>query len=114
MANQPYRSHTNPIFLFLNLLKVADIYKYQLGIYMWKNEVNFEQNFRKNLHNTRSGDHYVPSRQRLTRAFNQSIMYQAPHNWQNIPATIINSPSLSSFKRNFKSHLIPLYQNADV
>ena len=114
VANQPYRSHTNPIFLFLNLLKVADIYKYQLGIYMWKNEVIFEQNFRINLHNTRSGDHYVPSRQRLTRAFNQSIMYQAPHNWQDIPATIINSPSLSSFKRNFKSHLISLYQNADV
>ena len=70
VANQPYRSHTNPIFSFLNLLKVADIYKYQLGIYMWKNEINFEQNFRINLHNTRSGDHYVPSRQRLTRTFN--------------------------------------------
>ena len=113
VANQPYRSHTNPIFLFLNLLKVADIYKYQLGIYMWKNEVNFEQNFRINLHNTRSGDHYVPSRQRLTRTFNQSIMYQAPNNWQDIPVTIINSPSLSSFKRNFKSHLISLYQDVD-
>ena len=114
VANQPFRSHTNPIFLSLNMLKVYDIYKYNLGIYMWKNESYFAENFRINLHNTRSGDHYVPSPQRLTRAYNQSIMCQAPQNWYNIPIPVKSSTSLNSFKKNYKSFLISNYQNEDA
>ena len=109
VANQPPLAHSNPIFSNLNLLKVSDFYKYNLGIYMWKNEHIFAPNFRVNLYNTRSGDYYEPSRQRLSLALYQSIMYRVPHNWLQIPNPIKNSPSLHSFKRNYKSFLLSFY-----
>ena len=98
IAKQPPWSHSNPIFLSLNLLKVTDFYKYNLGVYMWNNEAIFAQNFWINVHNTRSGDHYVPSYQRIPITFNQSIMRQVPHNWEHIPVELKNLPSLKSFK----------------
>ena len=77
---------------------------------MWKNLDYFIENFRFNYFNTRSGDRYEPSYQRLTLTFNQSIMRQAPINWVNIPDAIKNTPSLNSFKRKYKRHLLSLYQ----
>ena len=114
MAKQPPRSHTNPIFSALNLLKVKDFYNYNLGIYMRKNESNFSEYFRINLNNTRSGDHYVPPRNRLTLSFNQSINRQAPNNWLSIPPWVRNSPSLLTFKKNYKAHIISRYQSENV
>ena len=114
VANQPPRSHTNPIFSSLKILKISDLYKYNLGIYMWKNEINFAQYFQINLYNTRSGDHYVPSVQRLTLAQNQSIYHQVLLNWHDIPLDIKSSPSLVGFKRKYKSHLISYYLSEDV
>ena len=81
---------------------------------MRKNESNFSEYFRINLNNTRSGDHYVPPRNRLTLSFNQSINRQVPNNWLNIPTCIRNSPSLITFKRNYKKHIISSYQSENV
>ena len=38
---------------------------------MRKNESKLSEYFRINLNNTRSGDHYVPPRNRLALSFNQ-------------------------------------------
>ena len=114
IANQPPRTHTNPIFSALNILKVNDFYRYNLGIYMRKNESNFSEYFRINLNNTRSGDHYVPPRNRLALSFNQSINRQVINNWLNIPPCVRNSPSLITFKRNYKKHIISNYQSENV
>ena len=110
VANQPPLTHSDPFFSTLQLLKVSDFYIYNIGIYMWKNLDYFIENFRFNYFNTRSGDRYEPSYQRLTLTFNQSIMRQAPINWVNIPDAIKNTPSLNSFKRKYKRHLLSLYQ----
>ena len=109
ITNNPPFAHSNPIFLNLNLLKVTDIYKYNLAIYMFRNIDRFSQNFRINTHNTRSGNYYTPSYQRLTLGQHQSIMYQAPLNWEKIPPSVKNSRSLASFKRKYKSYLVSLY-----
>ena len=114
VASQPPLSHSDPIFSNLKLLKVSDLYLYNLGIFMRKNLTYFSQNYVINLYNTRSGDRYVPSRQRLTQTLDQSIMYQAPHNWSNIPVLVKNSPSLKSFKINYKHFLISQYQNSSL
>ena len=110
VANEPTRSHSDPIFSALNLLKVTDFYRFNLGVYMRKNEGNFRQNYRINVHNTRSGNHYVPSFQRISSTLNKSIMYQAPHNWGHIPSTVKNSPSLRTFKKSYRAFLISYYQ----
>ena len=91
VAKQPPFSHTNPIFSDLKLLKFADHYKYNLGIYMWKNIDKF--NLRINLQNTRSGNYYAPTRYRLTLTQRQSIMVHAPLNWEKIPIDVKNSLS---------------------
>ena len=111
VAKEPPLSHTNPIFFNLKLLKVPDFYKYNLGIYMWKKIGNFENNFWVNTHNTRSGDHYDPAFYRLTLTRRQAITYQAPQNWRDITDPIINSPSLKSFKRNYKQFLLSSCQD---
>ena len=92
------------------LLKVPDFYKYNFGIYMWKNLENFRHLFRINSHNTRSGDYYEPPQQRLSLVYNQSIMNQAPLNWYDIPDLIKLSTSLRCFKRNHKCFILSQYQ----
>ena len=111
VASQPPFAHTNPIFSYLNILQLSDIYLYNLGIYMKKNVDNFTSNYCNNLHNTLSGNHYAPSFQRLALTQRQSIMYQAPVNWQNIPLSIRNSRSLDSFKRTYKTFLLSRYSD---
>ena len=85
MTHNPPLAHTDPLFLELKVLKACDFYKYNVGVYMWKNIEKFTQNFRINPMNTRSGDYYAPSFQRIPLTQNQSIMYQAPLIWENIP-----------------------------
>ena len=111
VALQPPLSHTDPIFSTLKLLNIADHYKYNLGIYMWKNIADFETYFRVNVHNTRSGDYYAPGRQRLTMNQRQSIIHQALTNWDSIPMLVKDSPSLTSFKKKYKNDLLSSHFN---
>ena len=113
VANEPPLSHSNQIFINLNLLKLHDHYNYNLGIYMRKNIEIFAQNFRINLNNTLSGNHYEPSFQRIDMTLNKSIMFQAPKNWEKIPIPIRNSRSLNSFKRGYKTFLLSFYHRVD-
>ena len=77
---------------------LADIYKYNLGIYMHQNLDNFTNRRQSNL-NTRSVGEYIPSFQRLALTQNQSIKFHAPSNWNNIPIDIKNIRSVNSFKK---------------
>ena len=109
VAKQPPLSHTNPLFSNLKLLKLSDLYIYNLGVYMWKNIRVFEPYFRVNLNNTRSGNYYTSAYHRLTLTQNQSIFYQAPAYWHNIPLSIKYSNSLNNFKKKYKNHLLSSY-----
>ena len=102
-------AHTDPIFNSLKLLKLPDIYKYHLGIYMYKNNENFSANLFQSPYFSRSGSYYIPFRQRLTITSNQSVKVQALSNWNNIPDTLKNSPSVFSFKKNYKRFLLASY-----
>ena len=109
VANEPYHAHSNPIFAHLKLLKVSDIYKYNVGIYMYKNIDMFASNILEHPYDTHSGIYYVPEYQNLTLTRNQSIKFQAPSTWNNIPDSVKNSPSISAFKRNYKRWLLSFY-----
>ena len=76
---------------------------------MFKNIDNFAENILDHPYNTRSGIYYVPEFQDLTLTRNQSIKFQAPSNWNNIPDNVKNSPSVHSFKRNYKRWLLSFY-----
>ena len=109
IAKQQLQAHTNPFFSEMQLLKIKDIYKWNLGIYRFKHRNDFETN--NGTHNTRSRQNYYrPIFQRLTLTQNQSIFfYQAPSNWNTIPEDIQNSPSVTLFKRKYKQFLLSKY-----
>lgn len=109
ICNLPPFAHTNSIFLNLRIFKFNDIYKYNLGIYMYKNMDKFSPNLINHPYATRSGNYHVPTFQRLTLTQNQSIMYQVPLNWLEIPDHVRDRASLNSFKYSYKSFLISSY-----
>lgn len=74
IAKQQLQAHTNPFFSEMQLLKIKDIYKWNLGIYRFKHRNDFETN--NGTHNTRSRQNYYrPIFQRLTLTQNQSIFF---------------------------------------
>ena len=111
IANLHPLSHTHHIFSNLKILKVSDHYKYNLGIFMWKNFDYFMPNYRINLNNTRSGNYFDSSYHRLSLTQNQSISYQAPSNWRKIPESVKNATSLNTFKKRYKNSLLSSYDN---
>ena len=76
---------------------------------MYKNKEKFVSNVRHSSYNTRSDIEYEPLFQRLTLTQNQSVYYQAPLNWNDIPNTISSIRTFNSFKHNYKNYLIASY-----
>ena len=109
VAGASYLAHTNPLFFSLKILKFNDLYKYNLGVYMYRNLERFSIYLSNNVYNTRTNAIYNPPFQRLNLCQRQSIEYQAPNNWNEIPESIRNSSNLMSFKINYKSHLVSKY-----
>ena len=105
ISNAPPYSHTSNFFHTLKILKFNDIYKYQLGLYMYKSFDKF-----KCTHpvNTRNRNLAVPAFQRLTQT-QRSVSFRGPHIWNELPAYIRAIDSLPSFKRELKNYLISLY-----
>ena len=105
--NSDYLSHTNNLFLNSKLLKLEDIYNYQLGIFMFKNEisVNFE---RQHSYNTRNRNELLPQFNRLSLG-QHSVFYRGPKFWNEIPIRIKNCTSIQAFKYHLKLYLLSKY-----
>ena len=96
----------------MKLLKFCDVYKLNLGIYMYKNPSRFSQASSVHDHSTRfSVSNYSTVFQRLTLTRNQSLYFQAPNNWNGIPQHIKNSETILQFKRKYKNFLLGQYSN---
>ena len=102
-----YLSHTNNLFLQGNILKLVDIYKFSVGVFMFKNS-NLEVFYSNHDYNTRNRDQPNPTFQRLTLT-QHSIFFNGPRLWNSIPENIRESSSLPVFKRQYKNLLIQLY-----
>ena len=89
ISNESPLSHTAPLFARLKMLKLKDVYKFNLGVYMYKNLDRFSSFQTSHGYSTRTGrDRYNPSFQRLTLTRNQSIYFQVPDNWNSIPDNV--------------------------
>ena len=111
IANVNPRTHSEPIFHDLDILKVCDVYKFNLGSYMFKNAGNYFSSISNHNYMTRSGtEFYVPAFQRLTLTLNQSLAYQLPNNWNQIPGEIKEAANLKQFKKKYKKFLLDRYQ----
>ena len=118
---------SDPIFTKLEILKVSEIYKYQVAklIYKCINAIapaNFQNWFKINhirhCHNTRSNINidvgikinnlFIPSA-RITHYDLRQLKVNGPRIWNVLPTNIKNITSLPVFSKKLKTHYISEY-----
>ena len=113
-----YLEHTNPIFKKLQLLKLCDIYKLNIGMYMFKiingiapELITREVNSNQILHNhaTRQAPDFIHKPQYTIEKSRNALTYKGPNIWNNLPSYIRHSPTPVIFKNRLKKHLLSAY-----
>ena len=105
-----YNSPTNTYFFQNEILKLKDIYKYRLGLYMFN--LDRDSLSRQHAYSTRNRRDLLPSFNR-TNVSQRSLFYTGPNLWNSIPENIKDSNSLAIFKVKLKKYLISQY-SADM
>ncbi len=107
ITKSDYFAHTQPLFKETNILKLFDINKIQIGIYMNKlinignntvlrQQHNYPTRTRGNL---RTPIHHL-------KIFQHSLSFIGPKIWNSVPEHNRLLPTLHSFKKQFKKHII--------
>ena len=107
LSGASYYAHTNPLFHKNSILKLGDLYTYNLAIFMYKNRHLLDLGSTHD-HMTRNRNALNPPWQRLT-STQQAIPYRGSLIWNGLPQEIRDRPSLPSFKRGLKLKLINSY-----
>ena len=116
ITRSQYLAHTKPLFVQLRLLRVSDICKYQIGMFMFKYKrhllpLTFNNYFSLNTdihdHNTKSsaGFHLYIFGKGL---YGFSIIHTGPRMWNALPSNITCIESIYIFKKHLKNHLIQI------
>ena len=117
MTNSHYRSHTAPLFVKSNLLAVKDMYTLELGVFMYRHDINdlpvvFKGYFKKRseIHNykTRHINDLQLTNNKKTFS-DQGIRTNGPILWNSLPKTLKESISVKHFRTQFKRHLFKTY-----
>ena len=115
VSNSNFRSHSNPLFIKYNQLKVFDLCNLNIGTFMYNYCNNllpsaFNDMFNSNNHNynTRNASDFKYPKIR-TELGRKSISYQGVKIWNEIPKYIKTSKNIKSFKHSYKNALISQY-----
>ena len=108
----PYLAHTNPLFLSNKILKLKDLFKYNLCLHIYLNPDHFNH-VNNNRYNFRNSQNLIVPYERLTQT-QQSTYYQATTAWNSLPFDVRESSSVTSFKYKLKCYLISHYIRVDV
>ena len=116
--NMAPRSHTDSLFLDNNILKIKDLYLFQLGQFMYNYNNNtlpaiFDEMFLKNqlVHKypTRhSGEFHLPLLRTLLAQ--NTFIYTGPKFWNTLSDYIKNATSFNLFKKRIKLLLLQSYK----
>ena len=115
--NSEYRSHSNPLFIKYNQLKISDLCNHNIGIFMYKYCNNllppsfnnmFKTNTENHDYNTRNAFNFEYPNNKLNFC-DKSICYQGVKTWNNIPNHVKSSKNLNSFKASYKQLIISDY-----
>ena len=107
--NVTFHSHTDPLFFSNGILKIHDIHKLNIGLYMYDHEIPTHF-IRSHNYHTRGSSDLLPGQARLTSTLN-SLSVVGPNIWNTIPEDIKNSASRNSFKFKYKRHLLSFYSS---
>ena len=113
ITNSDYFEHTQPLFKNNKLLKLFDINKIEIAIYMHKlqhNPHNITNITLQPQHNypTRTRDNLNIPAHNLT-VYQHSLSYLGPKTWNAVPPQLKTIQSIYTFKRKLKNHLISSY-----
>ena len=106
VTHSNYLAHTDHLFHSYRILKIDDIYKFNVGLYAYSHQHLFERI--PSAYNIRNANELVPGRARI-RACEFSLSVSAPKIFNSIPTDIKSVDTLSSFKCRFKQHLLSSY-----
>ena len=114
ITSSHYIAHTDPLFSMTKLLKLDDLYKYQLGIFMHKfTHFQLPQNMSSiflrteiiHKHKRRNQNAYYIQKIR-TNTRKSTINFSGPKYWNTLPANIRQLVSIHQFKKKFKELLL--------
>ena len=110
ITNSDYFAHTQPLFNKTKSLKLFDINKLQTGIYMYKKIKSDAPIPLQPQHTyfTRTHENLRVPAHNLT-LFQHSLSYLGPKTWNSIPSNIKALPTIHSFKKQFKKHILSNY-----
>ena len=103
----PYAAHTNEYFKSMNLLKIDDLYKQRVLLYMYKSDLTHAIEPNHNF-STRNAYNIIVPRFNLSRS-QSTIFYKGIVLWNNLPENIKTIRSESKFKSSVKTILINDY-----
>ena len=114
ITNSSYLAHTHKLFLKLKILKISDLHTFQTALFMFSYHRNllpnifnnyFISNRNVNKYLTRNADKlYIPF---YTHSISRRVIsYNGPIVWNNVPSELKMCPSLQSFRKKYKSHLL--------
>ena len=107
IADADFRAHSNPIFKRLNLLKIEDIYKLNLCLYVYKARLQGEFQRTHNL-NTRDPNLSNPTFHRLNQT-QRAVSYAGPTAWNDLPPYLREIGTFGRFKFETKNFFISRY-----
>ena len=117
ICNSAFRSHTDSLFFNNKILKINDLFQFQLGQFMYNYNNNslphiFHTMFPKNqsFHNyptRRSNEFHLPLLRTLLAQ--NTFIYTGPKFWNSLDSNIKDAPSLNSFKSKLKMFLLKSY-----
>jgi hypothetical protein len=115
-----YRSHTEPLFKSNNILKLDDMYKQQVALFMYdlqaqnlpksfENYIGHENTQTSNIVTRQQNQIY---KQRPRTLFSSKLpKHNFPNIWNNIEINIRNSKSRSAFKSALKKYFLSSYSS---
>ena len=115
ISGVPRLTHTEPLFVKLGILTVNRLFKYNIGLLMYKYHHSmlppvldmFVKNCQVHSCNTRQSDHlHVPKCR--TELSKMSFKYQAVMVWNHIYQSVDVNIGIGAFKRHLKSHLLSI------
>ena len=110
ITDQPYLSHSDPLFYRTKILKIQDIHAYLLAIEGYNQFKSQRFNYLAHCYETRNKNNPIPTSHRLIGS-QKSLTYSVPVLWNTLPDQVKNAKSLSLFKKRCKDYLLAKYVN---
>ena len=107
ITNAGYRDHTGPLFKQLNLLNLVDIYKFQLGTYMYQARARGEY-ATQTIYRTRGLNRALPPFHGLT-ITKHALSDAGPKFWNTLPEPIRLIDNYKRFRKSLKKFLLDKY-----